>query len=129
MPTEAEWEYAAKGGKHSSGKKYAGSENISDVAWYQGNSSSKAHVVKTKMPNELGLYDMSGNVWEWCQDWYGNYNNKSQINPQGPSSGTGHVLRGGSWYNNAGDCRVPNRYVKDDDFAYYSRGFRLALSI
>ena len=108
MPTEAEWEYAARGG-HSGGSKYAGSDNINNVAWYYDNSGRETHNVATKSPNGLGIYDMSGNVWEWCQDWYGNYSSSSQTNPKGPSSGVGRVNRGGGWGHNARLCRVSNR--------------------
>ena len=127
LPTEAEWEYAARGGNKSKGYKYSGGNNIYNVAWYTGNSGSKTHPVGQKTPNELGIYDMNGNVWEWCQDWYGNYSSSNQTNPTGPSSGSCRVLRGGSWYNYAWDCRVSNRGSFAPDSGYYSRGFRLAI--
>lgn len=129
LPTEAEWEYAARGGKRSNGYKYAGSSNIDSVAWYTNNSGSKTHPVKGKNPNELGLYDMSGNVWEWCQDWYGSdyYGKSSSANPQGPSSGSDRVLRGGSWFNDARRCRVSSRLINDPGYRNYCDGFRLAL--
>ncbi len=126
LPTEAEWEYAARGGNKSQNYKYSGSNNVDFVAWY-GNTNGHTHEVRTKQPNELGIYDMSGNVWEWCADWYGNYGSYSQTNPTGPSSGSDRVLRGGSWSSSAGDCRVSNR----DDSAPGDRdgdyGFRLVL--
>ena len=110
LPTEAEWEYAARGGNKSRGYQYSGSNNIDDVAWYTETTHDEGtHDVKTKQPNELGLYDMSGNVWEWCQDWDGRYSAVSQTNPIGPSSGNYRVLRGGSWGGSAGRCRVANR--------------------
>jgi len=109
LPTEAEWEYAARGGKKSNGYKYAGSTTIDDVAWYNNNSGSHTHDVATKRANELGLYDMSGNVWEWCQDWYDSYSSSSQTNPTGASSGYILVIRGGSRGSNAGNCRVSIR--------------------
>ena len=126
LPTEAEWEYAARGG-HSGGSKYAGSDNINSVAWYIFNSGRETHNVATKSPNGLGIYDMSGNVWEWCQDWYGAYSSSSQTNPKGPSNGDDRVRRGGSWYDVAWDCRVSRR---DDDSPYgsdFHLGLRLAL--
>ena len=126
LPTEAEWEYAARGG-HSGGSKYAGSDNINNVAWYYDNSGRETHNVATKSPNGLGIYDMSGNVWEWCQDWYGAYSSSSQTNPKGPSNGDDRVRRGGSWYDVAWDCRVSRR---DDDSPYgsdFNLGLRLAL--
>ena len=98
LPTEAEWEFAARGGNKSQGYKYSGSNNIDDVGWYGGNSQSSAHPVANKQPNELGLYDMSGNAAEWCSDYYAWYTSAAQTNPTGPSSGSnGHVNRG-SWY-------------------------------
>lgn len=128
LPTEAEWEYAARGGKKSKGYKYSGSNNIDDVAWYYGNSNNKTHPVKTKRPNELGIYDMSGNVWEWCSDNYGAYSSSSQTNPTGPSSGSYRVDRGGSWHYNAGSCRVSTRFFSNPSDGYYYLGFRLALA-
>ena len=135
LPTEAEWEYAARGGNKSRGYKYSGGNTIGDVAWYHVNAYDKGksspddgtHVVKTKSPNELGLYDMSGNVCEWCSDWYGSYNSSAQTSPKGPSSGSIRVLRGGSWFNSARYCRVSNRFYYVPDFRSYSFGFRLAL--
>ena len=109
MPTEAEWEYAARGGNKSQKYLYSGSNTIGDVAWYTTNSNEKTHEVKTKSPNELGIYDMSGNVWEWCSDWYGSYSSNAQTNPTGATSGFYRVYRGGSWYNNASYCRVAYR--------------------
>ena len=128
LPTEAEWEYAARGGNKSKGYKYSGSNNLNDVAWYDGNSNSKTHPVKTKQANELGLYDMSGNVWEWCSDWYGVYSSSSQTNPQGPNSGSYRVLRGGGWFNDARYCRVSNRSDSYPSGSSDGSGFRLALA-
>ena len=132
LPTEAEWEYAARGGKRSSNYKYSGSNSLSSVGWFSGNSYNKTHNVRTKFPNELGLYDMSGNVSEWCQDYYGNYNGGSQTNPQGPFNGTSRVLRGGSWNNNERGCRISFRSSSDPSISNLSIqdsfGFRIALS-
>ena len=128
LPTAAEWEYAARGGKKSRGYQYSGSSNISDVAWYDGNSGDKTHPVGTKQANELGIYDMTGNVLEWCQDWYGSYYSSSQTNPTGATSGSRHVNRGGSWHSNvrrsSSSCRYGVIYVDRD----LDLGFRLALS-
>ena len=127
LPTEAEWEYAARGGNKSNSYKYSGSNTIGNVAWYWDNSNSETHQVGTKSPNELGIYDMSGNVWEWCQDWYGDYSSGSQTNPIGSSSGSFRVLRGGSWNNRARLCRVSLRNYYFPDRGSYYFGFRLVL--
>ena len=124
MPTEAEWEFAARGGTKSKGYTYAGSNTIGDVAWY---SSSKTHAVGGKQPNELGLYDMSGNVWEWCADWYGSYTSDSQTNPTGPATGSYLVYRGGCWRGNATGCRTAQRLCDSPGNRYPNLGFRLAL--
>lgn len=143
LPTEAEWEYAARGGCKSKGYKYSGSNEIDDVAWYWKNSGKipfsgsfkwdetnkynhRTHPVAKKRPNELGIYDMSGNVWEYCYDFWGDYSNSPQINPTGPESGNVHVCRGGSWFSNPISCRVSSR----DNFLTEGRnykGLRLAL--
>lgn len=127
LPTEAEWEYAARGGQKSRGYKYAGSNTLSDVAWYGDNSSFKTHPVKQKQANELGLYDICGNVWEWCQNWYGSYSSNAQTNPTGPSSGSGRVYRGGSWVSSASSCRVANRSYDSPGFRSNYLGFRVVL--
>ena len=128
LPTEAEWEYAARGGKKSRGYQYSGSRKISDVAWYEGNSRSKTHPVGRKQANELGIYDMSGNVWEWCSDWYGSYSSSSQTNPMGSDSGAKRVRRGGSWCYIARICRSSYRSGDAPDCRGLYLGLRLALS-
>ena len=131
LPTEAEWEYAARGGNKSKGYKYAGSNTIDDVAWYLNNNSTKqTHKVASKAPNELGLYDMSGNVFEWCCDWYGDYSSDPQTNPTGVptcSIGSLRVIRGGGWGGLPAAYRVSIRGFCDHDYSYHSIGFRLAL--
>ena len=129
LPTEAEWEYAARGGKESRGYQYSGSSNISDVAWYDENSGSKTHPVGTKQANELGIYDMTGNVWEWCSDWYSSYSSSSQTNPTGSDSGSARVSRGGGWFNDASYCRLSVRFYYTPDFRLDILGLRLALSV
>ncbi|MCZ2143550.1 MAG: formylglycine-generating enzyme family protein, partial [Ignavibacteriales bacterium] len=121
-----EWEYAARGGKQTKNYKYSGSDNTGAVAWYDGNSGDKTHAVGLKQPNEIGIYDMSGNVWEWCWDWYGDYTSPSQTNPKGPSSGEYRVLRGGGWIIYARYCRVALRVSGMPDGRSSSNGFRLA---
>lgn len=127
LPTEAEWEFACRGGNNSRGYKYSGSNYIDNVAWYDGNSGDKTHPVATKSPNELGIYDMSGNVWEWCADWYGDYSSGRQTNPKGPYGGSSRVDRGGCWYNFARYCRSSFRYDDGPTFRYDYLGLRLAL--
>ena len=127
LPTEAEWEFAARGGNSSRGYKYSGSNSLGSVAWCKDNSGSRTHAVGTKSPNELGIYDMSGNVWEWCQDWYGSYSSSSQRNPQGPNSGSYRVSRGGSWSYGARFCRVSDRRNLTPGYRNRNLGFRLAL--
>ena len=129
LPTEAEWEYAARGGKKSRGYQYSGRSKISNVAWYDGNSGSWTHPVGTKQANELGIFDMTGNVWEWCQDWYGSYSSSSQTNPTGDTSGSFRVSRGGSWFNDAGFCRSSYRFTSTPDGRRFNLGLRLALSV
>ena len=127
LPTEAEWEFAARGGNKTNRYQYAGSGDIGAVAWYSGNSGDRTCPVKTKQPNELGMYDMSGNVWEWCWDWKGNYSSYSQTNPTGPSSGSLRVYRGGSWSRIARYCRVSTRNDNTPGLRDNILGFRLAL--
>jgi sulfatase modifying factor 1 len=129
LPTEAEWEYAARGGKKSKGYKYAGSNDINEVAWFSDNNEDKTHPVGQKKPNELGIYDMSGNVWEWCSDWYEEsyYSSSPGNNPQGPASGSDCVLRGGGWNFFPQYCRVS---IRRDSSPYdwdRNDGFRLVL--
>ena len=128
LPTEAEWEYAARGGEKSKRYLYSGSNNVLDVAWYDGNSSNKRHPVGTKQANELGIFDMGGNVSEWCQDLWGQYQNDSQINPLGSSAGTKHVLRGGNYFFDIRICYLSYRMFAESNYKDASVGFRLALS-
>lgn len=118
LPTEAEWEYASKGGNKSNGYLYSGSNNVDDVAWHKRNSDSITHPVRQKQSNELGLFDMSGNVREWCSDWYGSdyYSHSLTKNPLGPSCGSSRLLRGGGWNDPARRCR--NTYRCGDDPGY-----------
>lgn len=147
MPTEAEWEFAARGGICDDLTPFSGSSSVEDVAWLWTNSGDSTftaededwntelidannchiHEVATKDPNELGLYDMSGNAWEWCSDWYGLYRAEDQTNPQGPAEGSNKVIRGGGYYAPSVYCRVANRADFAPDFAGNFIGFRLAI--
>ena len=137
LPTEAEWEFAARGGNESQGYKYAGSNNLATVAWYSyndawelrgtGNGWHGTHPVATRMPNELNLFDMSGNVHEWTEDWYGSYTSEAQINPTGPATGTTCVYRGGNWYFDEWFCRVSFRNSVEPTYRSHGIGLRLAL--
>ena len=129
LPTEAEWEYAARGGNRSKDFLYSGANDLNRVGWYDGNSGGQTHEVKGKQPNELGLYDLTGNVWEWCADWYGQYPYNGNINPKGPANGQYRILRGGSWYFNAQFCRVAWRNSYHPEWRnYIDCGFRLVFS-
>lgn len=126
LPTEAEWEYAARGGNRSEGSKYSGGWSIDDVAWYESNSRGTAHPCGAKRANALGIYDMTGNVWEWCEDWYeSQYLQSDNNNPKGPSLGSGRVDRGGSWEYSAKLCRISNRDFDSPSGRYRYLGFRV----
>ena len=127
LPTEAEWEYAARGGNKSRGYTYSGSDNINDVAWYKTNSNSRTHDVATKLPNELGLYDMTGNVFEWCQDWYGAYSGEEQTDPTGPDEGAYRVNRGGGWNSQVEYSHITYRPNLMPSRRFNSLGLRLAM--
>lgn len=127
LPTEAQWEFAARGGNKSRGYKYSGSDNVDAVGWYNYNSSSGTQNVAVLQANELGLYDMSGNVWEWCSDWYGRYKDYSQSDPTGSTSGRFHSYRGGSWRGENRLCRVTNRGDDKPTNRLGNLGLRLAL--
>ena len=129
LPTEAEWEYAARGGNKSRGYQYAGSSTVGDVAWYDSNSGNKTQEVGKKAPNELGIYDMSGNVWEWCSDWYGNYSSSAQTNPYNSTTGSVRVNRGGGWYGIATYTRVAFRNFNSPTYTYDFLGFRITRTV
>lgn len=128
LPTEAEWEFAAKGGKKTNNYKYSGFSVLAACGWYYSNSESTIHEIGSKYPNELGIYDMSGNVREWCNDWFANYPTYAENNPQGPSSGNLKINRGGSWTTSAINCRNSYRHTDFPNEASNDLGFRLALS-
>ena len=126
LPTEAEWEFAARGGQKGAGWRFSGGNNLIELAWMENNAGGKKHPVKGKKPNELGLYDMSGNVWEWCSDWYGDYTTGSQTNPKGPVAGSDRVYRGGCFLDASLNCRVSSRIGNAPDFRTFTVGLRLA---
>ena len=128
LPTEAEWEFAARGGNQSRHTQYSGSSRINDVAWYKGNSGNRTHPVKTKQPSELGIYDMTGNAEEWCQDWFGSYKSYAQTDPTGASSELSRVFRGGGWCRNPRNCRSTYRAFGTPGYVYSTLGLRLVLS-
>ena len=128
LPTEAEWEYAAREGSSDCTYRFAGSDHINDVAWNKENSNGMTHKVGTKTPNALNIYDMSGNVWEWCSDWYSPYNDKKQINPTGPSIGNSRIIRGGGWGYGEWHCQVSYRQGLNPASFNDGLGFRLAMS-
>jgi len=127
LPTEAEWEYAARGGKESKGYKYSGSNDLNAVGWFFENARSKTHPIGEKQPNELGIYDMSGNVWEWCRDWSANYTKDDQYDPHGPDSAYSRVNRGGGFGYGIADCRAAVRGATSQNASYYSIGFRTVI--
>ena len=128
LPTEAEWEYAAKGGNNHDSYTYSGSNTVGDVGWTKSNSGSETHPVGGKIPNSLGLYDMSGNVWEWCWDWYDFYSDTSLVDPEGPESGDYRVLRGGSWSFITNFLRCAVRGGNYPTFTLFDLGFRVVVS-
>lgn len=129
LPTEIEWEFAARGGTNSQAYEFAGSNSLEKVGWYALNSGNRTHPVGEKEPNELGIFDMSGNVWEWCQDWYGRSRKKDKTNPKEPRNGKRRVLRGGCWGSNTEGCQVSNRGGNDPDSRINICGFRIAQSV
>ena len=128
LPTEAEWEFAARGGNKSCGYQFSGSDDLDEVACYSDNSDGETSDVASFEPNELGIYDMSGNVCEWCLDWYGNYNSSAQTDPKGLTSGSDRVIRGGSWSLDVESCRLSYRENGSPDDSDNDLGLRLALS-
>lgn len=131
LPTEAEWEFAARGGTKSRGYTFSGANDVDAVAWYSEDSGGKSHRVAGKHPNELGIYDMTGNVWEWCADWYSDeyYAVSPQENPKGPVSGQYHVLRGGSWISKAAYCHITARSSLRSDYVSVNNGFRVVREV
>lgn len=136
LPTESEWAYAAQGGHRMTftGREklyflFPGSNSISEVAWYKQNSGNKTQIVGQKKANQLGLYDMSGNVYEWCHDWYGRYTDRIKNDPIGPTNGTERILRGGCYHNDDAACRITYRNHTAPGDKYRNVGFRIARTI
>ncbi len=126
LPSEAEWEYAARGGNQSKGFRFSGSNNLNDVGWYEDNSDDEIHDAGAKAANELGIYDMTGNAWEWCWDWYDSYSSNAETNPYGANDGTRRVGRGGSWDDEEDYCHVAYRLYANPGRSYGDLGFRVA---
>ncbi len=129
LPTEAEWEFAARGRTNQPPYKYAGSSNVDEVAWYWENSQGKTWTVGLKEPNAIGLYDMSGNVWEWCSDWFATYNSIAKTNPYNATPAWGRVMRGGSWLNFASLVRVAYRSSSGPSLTFNNLGFRITRTV
>ncbi len=129
LPTEAEWEFAARGGNMSKGYRYPGSNRLEEIAWYQENADDQTHAVGQKLPNELGIYDMIGNVWEWCEDWHADYPKEKMHDPKGPNTGSNRVIRGGSWRADWERCTLSLRNYNPPGYYYRDLGFRLAMTL
>ncbi|MDR2585780.1 MAG: formylglycine-generating enzyme family protein [Prevotellaceae bacterium] len=127
LPTEAQWEFAARGGTISKGYRYSGSNDINEVGWHDKNNNGTAHPVGLKKPNELGIYDMSGNIWEWCSDYYDDYKSDHQVDPMGPSTGLDRAMRGGNWECALHYCRVSFRDFNPQEYRYHYLGFRVVM--
>ena len=127
LPTEAQWEFAARGGNKSKNYIYSGSNNLKDVGWFKNNSKSNVKVIKQLKPNELGIYDMSGNVYEWCSDWYGLYKSEDYVDPKGPESGTQKINRGASAGEKDALARVSSRYTNNPNSKFQAMGLRLVM--
>ena len=128
MPTEAEWEYAARGGQNNDRYKYSGSDNVHDVAWFSANSLNRIQPVGSKAPNSLGTFDMSGNVWEWCSDYYGSYSSSKKTNPFESVAGSLRVNRGGGWCDYLAEIYIGNRDGNTPATKSKNMGFRICMT-